>query len=315
LDGREIISRAIHFESPPRIGLRYAFDCARSDIVDFRYSEVLGPGTKPGEDEWGCVWSRLGGRIGSPWGQVIEHPLEDWGDYEPPDPLVRERYCGIEQLDGHPTKYRAGSFPFPVINRLMFLRGTGNLMRDFYRNPRELRDLAGKILLFARGIVESYGELGLDGIWFGDDLASQRSIMFSPEIWQRFIRPWYEDLFRWAHDAGLDVIFHTCGQTRLVLEDLVEIGADALNLNQPDLLGMGWMRERLVGRVSLLCPVDTQLISFMTPDQVRESAIGIVESLAGENGGFVALCDEGGNHSTVPRDNLVAMGEAFETFR
>ena len=101
----------------------------------------------------------------------------------------------------------------------------------------------------------------------------------------------------------------------MVLEDLVEIGADALNLNQPDLLGVDWMSERLAGRVSLFCPVDTQLISFMAPDQVRRSAIGIVESLAQENGGFIALCDEGGDHSTVPRDNLVAMSEAFETFR
>jgi len=314
LDEREIVSRAIHFQSPPRIGLRYAFDAPRSDIVDFRYSEV-GMRTTTGEDEWGCVWSKLDGRIESSWGQVIAHPLESWGDFEAPDPLDQARFAGVSQLDQYPTKYKAGSFPFPLVNRLMFLRGTKNLMMEFYRNPTELRGLAEKVLDFARGVVKAYGEIGLDGVWFGDDLASQKSLLFSLRIWREFIRPWYEELFRCAHSAGLDVIFHTCGQTRLILEDLAEIGADALNLNQPELLGIDWMRERLGGKASLFCPVDTQLIGFISPEEVRERAVTMVNSLAREDGGFIALCDEGGNHSTVPGSNLVAMGEAFEAFR
>ena len=315
MDEREIVSRAIHFKSPPRIGLRYAFDFARSDIVDLCYSEAEGTERATGEDEWGCVWSKLGGRIESSFGQVIEYPLESWSDYNPPDPFAPDRFNGFNRIDKYPTKYIAGSFPFPIFNRLMFLRGTKNLMKDFYLNTRRLRRLARQVLAFDREIIKAYVDLGLDGVWFGDDLASQKSLMFSPKIWKEFILPWYSDLFRWTHDAGMDVIFHTCGQTRLILKDLVVIGADALNLNQPELLGLAWLKEELSDEVSFFCPVDTQLIGSMKPEDVKANALALVDYLAGEEGGFVALCDEGKDHGTVSESNVLAMSEAFEMFR
>jgi hypothetical protein len=315
LDEREIVARAIHLGSPPRIGLRYAFDFVRSDIVDRCYAEEDRPGHSRGEDEWGCTWSRLGGRIESSFGHVTRSPLEVWGEYDPPDPDSPGRFEPLRELEGHTTKYRAGSFPFPVFNRLMFLRGTKNLMKDFYTNPVRIRRLAGEVLDFARGVIRGYGASGLDAVWFGDDLGSQESLMVSTGIWEEFLKPWYSDLFRWTHKEQMDVIFHTCGQTRLILQDLVSIGADALNLNQPDLLGVDWLEVNLKGRTCLFCPVDMQLIGAMEPDEVKVRVATLATSLAAPEGGFVALCDEGKDHGTVPAANVLAMGDAFEGFR
>jgi len=316
LEEREIILRAIHLGSPPRIGLRYAFNFDRSDIVDCHYSE-LGKGDRsPEEDEWGCVWSKLGGRIESSFGQVVKHPLETWREYDPPpDPDDPRRFSGFRALDSYEHKYKAGGFAFPLFNRLMFLRGIRNLMRDFYTNRHELERLADRILAFDRGIIRAYGDIGLDGVWFGDDLGSQKNLMFSPEIWREFFLPRYAKLFRWTHVAGMDVIFHTCGQTRIILQDLLNIGADALNLNQPELLGLDWLGRSFGGKTCFFCPVDTQRIDSMPLEDVQEKATALVRTLSSNKGGFVALCDEGKDHATTARSRIDAMAEAFEGFR
>ncbi len=313
MDEREIISRAIHFGKPPRIGLRYGRDFQRSDVVDVGYSE---PGLREGNvDEWGCVWKMSPGEVFRSLGQVVKHPLEEWREYNGPDPDRQGRYDNFGQLDRHPNKYWAGSFPFPVFNRLMFLRGIRNLMMDFYYNQNRIRNLAGKILDFDKAIIGGYAKFGLDGVWFGDDLGSQKGLLFSPQIWREFLFPWYKELFDQVHCLGMDVIFHTCGQTRRILGDIVNLGADALNLNQVDLIGVDWLRERFAGKVAFWCPVDVQRMDDMSIEQVGESASRLVTSLGTENGGFIALCDEGLDHGTVSNDKIKAMGDAFEKYR
>ncbi|MBS7610450.1 hypothetical protein KEJ19_07860, partial [Candidatus Bathyarchaeota archaeon] len=114
------------------------------------------------EDEWGCLWSFP---IDGLQGQVIRHPLGDWRaleSYEPKDPIA----LNALPAEGYPLvpdsfeaarkaleeakasrRLAVGSCPHGfVFQRLYYLRGFENLMKDLILGPPELRRLLDIIL-------------------------------------------------------------------------------------------------------------------------------------------------------------------------
>ena len=60
----------------------------------------------------------------------------------------------------------------------------------------------------------------------GDDFATQRAMMISPEHWRRFLKPRYAALFELGKKRGKFIWFHSCGNILEVLPDLIDIGLD-----------------------------------------------------------------------------------------
>ena len=90
------------------------------------------------EDEWGCVWDKLDGRVISSFGQVKEHLikiLKDYDSYQFPDPHVPGRFKAIDaQIEKYKDKYVVAEMGFHNFNRLMFLKGAEELFEDLVLN-------------------------------------------------------------------------------------------------------------------------------------------------------------------------------------
>ncbi|MCJ7736626.1 MAG: hypothetical protein MUQ10_04835, partial [Anaerolineae bacterium] len=77
MTGYEVVSRAIEFEGPDRLPLRYG----PPEMNDFHGVGWNQTGTGDREtgaslDQWGCLWVRTEMRN---MGQVKGHPLSSWG--------------------------------------------------------------------------------------------------------------------------------------------------------------------------------------------------------------------------------------------
>jgi hypothetical protein len=141
-----------------------------------------------------------------------------------------------------------------------------------------------------------------------DDIAYKTGPIFSPAWLRRYFFPRLKRLNDAWHERDTVCLFHSDGDLRPVLDDLVAAGIDGLNPLEV-LAGMtiAEVRERYP-RLFLAGGIDvSQLLSLGTPEQVRETCRqAIVDS--GGRGYFLGSTTE--IHWGARLENVVAM---FET--
>lgn len=327
MTSKELVSAAIEFKRPERLPLRYAFNPEKSDVVGVGYSPARGwKAKKKEEDEWGCVWDKLGGGVISSFGQVKEHPiktLKDYDSYQFPDPHAPGRFEGIQaRIEKYKDKYIAAGMGFHDFNRLMFLRGAEELFEDLVFNKNVVIRFLKKLVDWQIEVIKEYMNFSIDGIWFGDDWGTQRSLIISPKLWRKVFKPGYKRQFNLVYSHKKQVIFHSCGYVWDIIPDFIEIGVDAFNFNQPrifDLQGISGI-DRLAksfgGKVCFICPIDMQKTLIEgTPQDIETEARYLVERLGRYGGGFIACCDEGIDHGYIPLERIELMGKAFESLK
>ena len=69
----------------------------------------------------------------------------------------------------------------------------------------------------------------LDGFVIWGDVAYTRSMLFDPDYWRRYFKPWVKEMIAECHRNNLPVIYHGCGNVNDIFSDFVEIGLDAYN--------------------------------------------------------------------------------------
>ncbi len=69
----------------------------------------------------------------------------------------------------------------------------------------------------------------LDGFVIWGDVAFKQTMLFDPEYWRQYFKPWVKAMIDECHKHKLPVIYHGCGNVSLIFEDFIEIGLDAYN--------------------------------------------------------------------------------------
>lgn len=69
----------------------------------------------------------------------------------------------------------------------------------------------------------------LDGFVIWGDVAYTYSMLFDPEYWRRYFKPWVKKMIDECHRNNLPVIYHGCGNVNLIFEDFIGMGLDAYN--------------------------------------------------------------------------------------
>jgi hypothetical protein len=69
----------------------------------------------------------------------------------------------------------------------------------------------------------------LDGFVIWGDVAYKQTMLFDPEYWREYFKPWVKAMIEECHKHNLPVIYHGCGNVSLIFEDFIEMGLDAYN--------------------------------------------------------------------------------------
>lgn len=235
-------------------------------------------------DEWGTRWRHAGGGVGA---STVAVPLEDWNDLESyltrmPDPRLPGRLDGVlpslQRFGG--KQYFGGMTHLMLFERMHCLRGFENTLEDLCLRPRESERLLDALTEYYLEIVRAWGRLpGVDGLFMSEDWGTQQALMISPEMWRRFFLGRYRRIFDQAHQVGLDVIFHSCGNVTAIVGDLVDAGIDLLDPLQPEAMDLAALAREYGGRVAFCGGLSDQEIARQTPAQVREAVHRTVDLL------------------------------------
>ena len=314
MTSREIVKRAVHFQDPPRLPLFFVNALKeRADVLRNTYSP---PESFPFKDadhsEWGYRWERNDDTSGCP----VDPPIDTWdkfGSYVPPDPYAKGRFSHLPAFyEKYGDLYYVVDMQLSGFTVACFLRGTANLLEDFYLEPEKVCSLLDMIVEFENGIIRQFESTPMCAIGFADDFGSQQNLLMSPAMWREFIKPRLAKQFELVHSLGMDVYFHCCGYIYDIIQDLIDIGADILNLNQPDLLGIENLSRDFGGKVCFNCPVDHQTVAIHgNPQEIKEYVERLYRNFNFPNGGYIGHIEEYSS-TGMSAENFQAIVSSFE---
>ena len=264
-------------------------------------------------DWWGIDWVRQYGfnqiarfpLAGAPRERVLAYrlPVERFEDLLALMlPVVRARGDRFLGCDVSPC----------IFEMYWRLRGLEDAMLDLARDPGLIAEMFRRCADFSIALGEAACQrFPLDWFWTGDDVAGQRSMMFSPATWRALARPELERVFAVGKSRGLRVAYHCCGALRPIIADLVEMGLDVLNPVQSNCPGMDplELKREFGARLAFMGGVDTQgLLPNGTPAEVRRATARLIDGMTADGGGYILAASHTISPET-PDENIFAMYE------
>lgn len=180
--------------------------------------------------------------------------------------------------------------PYEMLWRIV---GTENALIKLAEDPERMAEFVRRLGDFLVGMVRGQvaaAEGRLTGLYLWGDLAYDKGMLFSPALWRQVIKPELARIVAAAHECGLKVIYHSCGDVRAVLEDLIEVGTDALNpLEAKAGLEVRELKRRFGSRWSFNGNIDVRVLATNDPDSIRREVLGKLEAARG--GGYILQSD------------------------
>jgi MtaA/CmuA family methyltransferase len=144
------------------------------------------------------------------------------------------------------------------------LRGVGTLLTDLYDQPAWVHDLLEICTEVEIAFAKAQIAAGADIIGLGDAIASQ----ISPKAYRQYALPYEQRITAAVHEMGALARLHICGNTSRILADMVQSGADIIDLDW--MVDMG-QAAAIFGDRAAVCgnqdPVGVMLNG--TPEAVR----------------------------------------------
>ena len=186
---------------------------------------------------------------------------------------------------------------------------TGWSEEQFIRVAEEPDAVAAEQLRGAEGLrdrLKPFVDMGVDGVAIGQDYGFNSGPFVSPAAFARIYAPAMKRMCEIVHQVGLPCLFHSCGNNRLILDQMVEADMDAYQAIQP-VERIEEIKQLYGDRLALWGGVSTDTLRRGTPAEVRQQTLFSLKHCA--PGGGLILSS---SHSVVvgtPAANYRAMIE------
>jgi uroporphyrinogen decarboxylase len=187
---------------------------------------------------------------------------------------------------------------------------------DLYINKKLAEKLIGEveefIVEFNRRELESFGDRA-EFYCCWDDVAGQRGMLFSPDLFRKHFLPIYEKLFTNVRSYELILDWHCCGNVNEVLPMMIDLGIDIFDVVQTSARDMHLEKvyELYGSKVCVHGGIDVQrLLTQGSPEDVKREVKKICD-LWGTGGGIIlAPCHE--IEPETPLENVLAIYDGLE---
>lgn len=286
------------------------------------------------EDLWGVkrktvVYGKGTAHQGS-YSEVAESPLEklktleeikkydhwasaDWWDYSKvkADCMVyHPKYCVINVGDRLDRTSQ--------LKPMMYLRGMQQIFLDMVMNPAIVEFIRDKIIEYfvaynPRVFKAVEGEI--DVIMMGDDIGAQTGPLLSLDMWRKYFKKGFKTYIDIAHQYGIPIMYHSCGDVKQFIPDFIECGLDILQSCQPKATNMDIkkLKQEFGKEITFQGGMDIQhVLPLGKPEDVRAMAKYALDS-AKKGGGYI-ICTAHNIQIDTPIENVVALFEAYHEY-
>ena len=190
------------------------------------------------------------------------------------------------------------------------IRGYEQFLMDMIENPEICEYILDKIADRNLKKALAGAKAGVDILICGDDVANQRDLMFSPELWRKFMKPRWAKVYQAAREIKPDIQiwYHSDGNIESIIPELIEIGVTILNPVQPECMDPIAIKEQYGKQIVLDGTIGTQTtMPFGSVDEVRQ-VIKVRKEKLGYDGALI-LSPTHILEPEVPVDNVFAFIE------
>ena len=304
MTSKEIIQRLVAHKDPPRFGYDFA-DCSDFTWAGTRryinlppnpydqwgdYPELKAITGFSGEvrrDMYGNIYGRFNGKTK---GECIRGAIQDWDDYSFPmpefDPTFRDYLLTLDLPHNEKYVLGGGSSLFSVLRDARLI---ANALMDTITDPETVAGFVDMLAEHEVAVIKSIAGCGIDGWFFGDDLGTQETTFMSPASFRELFKPAYHKVAAAAHEAGMAVFMHSCGNDYALIEDLIDAGIDVFQFDQPDVYPTEVLVDEFASRVCFHSPVDIQkVLPTGDRDFIESRAMEMCRLFRTVNGGWIA---------------------------
>jgi uroporphyrinogen decarboxylase len=252
---------------------------------------------------------------------ALARSLEDMRSFPFPDTAATYQVTGlaseVEHL--HEQGLAAGG-NLPHLGGELFeaawrLRGLENFLLDLIERPDWAHYLLDRLADLARRNAQTLARAGIDVLALDDDVGMPRTMMISPATWRTFFKPRLAAIIHAARaiKPDLRILYHSDGFFEPIVDDLVEIGVDALNPLQPEYMDPARIRRRFGTRLALWGTIGRHTtFSFGTPGDIRREVKHRIESLG--RAGLVLCPAYDVDEPDIPWENVAAFLQAVQDY-
>jgi uroporphyrinogen decarboxylase len=152
------------------------------------------------------------------------------------------------------------------------VRGYEEFLIDMIENPSWCEYILDRFTERNIKIAKLAAEAGVDMITTGDDVANQKTLMFSKDMWRKFIKSRWKKVYEKAKSIKEDIQiwYHSDGNIEDIIGELIDIGVTILNPVQPECMDIYKLKKDYGKYIVFDGTIGTQsTMPFGTPDEVK----------------------------------------------
>jgi len=286
------------------------------------------------EDLWGVkrktvVYGKGTTHQGS-YSEVAESPLEkmrtieeiekydhwaspDWWDYSKVKTdcmIYHPQYCVINVGDRLDRTAQ--------LKPMMYLRGIQQILIDMVMNPKIVEVIRNHIINYFieynhRVFKAVKGEI--DIFMMGDDIGAQTGPLLSLDMWRKYFKKGFKTYIDIAHQYGIPVMYHTCGDIKQFIPDFIECGLDILQSLQPKATNMDIkkLKQEFGKDLAFQGGMDIQHVLPLGKTEEVRAMVKYAMDSAKKGGGYI-ICTAHNIQVDTPLENVIALFEAYHEY-
>ena len=244
--------------------------------------------------------------------------LEEFKNFPYPDPINDynwEKAKKLVETVKANDMLAVASMAITIFETAWYLRGMEETLMDMVCDDENLLYHFDRITEIRCEMARQYCMAGIDVLHIGDDIATQLNMMFSMEVYRKWLKPRLKRVIDAAKEVNPNIIidYHSDGNCEAAIEDLIEIGIDVLNPVQPECMNAAEIKKKYGSRLSFRGTIGTQTtMPFGSPQDVMKEVETMIETV-GKNGGLI-LAPSHLLEPEVPFENIEAFISAVRKF-
>jgi len=150
-------------------------------------------------------------------------------------------------------------------------------------------------------------------VFGGDDMGQKGRPLLSPEMYRKFFKEPYREIFQKVHDMGAKIFNHSCGNIVELLPDMIDAGLDGWQSLEPAaLVDHDFIKKKYGEKLFFVGGIDSREISFGSKESLEKHVESQIR-LMGKKGGYIP----GPTHdflTETPLENCLIMRDAIHKY-